>query len=136
MKTVMSFKDSLDVFRNIITLYRDEEGKLFVGSTFRCGNGKNDEWMSVFHKAPIDENEGLIIGWNTLDDYYPSMRVLPEDHPETGVEDFFYAHGNGRDWKSVDYNIVDSFSEIETYCKQNPIRNGSGAAFGILMPQA
>lgn len=129
MNTVIKFRDSLDVFRSIVTIYRNEEGKLFVGNTFRNGT---DGWMSIFHKEALPENAGLINGWNALDDYLPSMRVVSEEHPETGIDDFLYANGAGTSWRSVDYNVVNSFSEIEEFCKKNPIQNGQTAAFGIV----
>lgn len=129
MNTVIKFKDNLDVFRSIVTIYCNDEGKLFVGNTFKNGT---DGWMSVFHKEALPEGEGLIDGWNALDDYLPSMRVVSEERAETGVEDFLYANGAGASWKSVDYNVVNSFSEIEDFCKKNPIQKGSAAAFGIM----
>ena len=42
MSTVVRFEEKLDVFQNIVVLYRDESGKLFIGNTcFYNGRGKS-----------------------------------------------------------------------------------------------
>ena len=59
MNTVIKFRDSLDEFRNIVMLYRDENGQLFVGNTFST-SGKNHtrDWMSALHKEPVPDYSG------------------------------------------------------------------------------
>jgi hypothetical protein len=134
MSTVVKFKDNLDEFRNIITLYRDEEGKLFVGNTFSVkGMNHSRDWMSALHREPLPEEEGLILGWNRLDDNLPSMTLIPEETAGMGVEDFLYAHGAGNSWKSVDYNVVRTFADIADWCRRNPLKNGTAAAFAFPM---
>ena len=111
MSTVVKFKDNLDEFRNIITLYRDEEGKLFVGNTFSVkGTNHSRDWMSALHREPLPEEEGLILGWNRLDDNLPSMTLIP-----------------------VDYNVVRTFAEIADWYRRNPLKNGTAAAFAFPM---
>ena len=131
MNTVIRFDDSLAIFRTIILLYRDQDGNLFAGKVFRSGDSPSADWSSVFHKEPIPEKDGIIMGWNELDDYYPSMKLVPEEKPETGVEDFLYAHNAGTSWKSLDYNVITTFSEMETFCRRNPIKKGTACAFCI-----
>ncbi len=132
MNTVIKFRDSLDEFRNIVMLYRDENGQLFVGNTFST-SGKNHtrDWMSALHKEPVPEEDGLINGWNQLDDNLASMKLIPEENAETGVEDFLYSHDAGMSWKAVDYNVVHTYAEIADWYRRNPLKNGTAAAFAI-----
>ena len=132
MNTIMKFEDTLDVFQNIVTLYRNEEGKLFIGSTFYYnGRGNADDWMSVLYKDAMPEEEGLLMGWNKLDDCSPNIFLVPEADAGTGVEDFLYAHGLERNWKSVEYHVVNSFMDMDAWCGKNRIEKGTAVAFGI-----
>lgn len=50
---------------------------------------------------------------------------------EMGVEDFLFAHGHDRNWKSVTYTVIDSYADIEKYLKKNPLKAGGVTGFGI-----
>ena len=132
MSTVVRFEEKLDVFQNIVVLYRDESGKLFIGNTYYYnGRGTGADWMSVMYAEALPESKGILLGWNWLDDNSPKVTLVPENTAETGVEDFLYAHGLEHDWRSIDYINVNNYQDIETYCKENKLAKGHAIAFGI-----
>ena len=132
MTTVMKFEENLSVFQNIVVLTRSEDGKLFIGNTyFYNGRGTADDWMSVMYPDALPEDRGIIMGWNYLDENSPAVTLVPEANAETGVEDFLYAHGMERDWRTVDYHVIKSYPEIEQYFAKNRLEAGKTIAFGI-----
>ena len=132
MSTVVRFEEKLDVFQNIVVLYRDESGKLFIGNTcFYNGRGHAEDWMTFMYEESLPEENGILLGWNWLDDNSPHVTLVPETAAETGVEDFLYAHGLERDWKTIDYIVIKNYQEIEDYCAKNKIEPGCAIAFGI-----
>ena len=50
---------------------------------------------------------------------------------ETGVEDFLFAHGHERDWKSVTYNVINSYADIEKFLSKNPVEKDGVVGLGI-----
>ncbi len=133
MTSTLKFEDSLDAFQNIVTLYRSESGNLYIGNTFFYnGRGVADDWMSVMYKDPLPEENGILSGWNWMDDNSPFVTLVPEENAETAVEDFMYAHGAERSWKDLPYHVIKNYAEIEAYLKHNPLAKGNAEAFGIL----
>ncbi len=131
MSKVIRFESSLDIFQNIVLLYRNDEGKLYIGNVYYYnGQGKND-YLGIFCKDPLPEDKGIIMGWNWLDDNSPYITMVPESDMETGVEDFMFANGRAGQWNSVDYHVVNSYGEIDEYVEKHPIAKGEIAGFGI-----
>ncbi|MBR4454949.1 MAG: hypothetical protein IKS32_01850 [Solobacterium sp.] len=132
MSTVMKFDETIDVFQNIVILYRGMNRQLYIGSVFYYnGRGRGDDWMGVFYEDPLPEENGLIMGWNWLDDNSPRVVLVPVPDATVGVEDFLCVHNLEKNWKSIDYHVVKSFAEMEDYVKKNPIPEGQAVAFGI-----
>ena len=132
MSETIRFDQGLEMFQDIVTLYRDTEGKLFIGNTYFYDRKGNDaDWMSVMYSDALPEDMDIMLGWNWLDENSPNIILVPEATPETGVEDFLYAHGHERDWKSIDYNVIRSYPEIEAWFKKNELAKGDAVSFGI-----
>ena len=121
--------DDLSIFQNVIIFYRDSNGYLFIGNTYFY-NGR-DKYMSVMYKECLPPNMGVMAGWNYLDDNSPTVTLVPEQDMQTGVEDFLYAHGKEKNWKTVEYRVIDNYTEIEKNLIENPISNGEVRGFGI-----
>lgn len=131
MSESIRFEDSLDVFQNIVMLYCDTDGKMFIGNTWFY-NKAGDDYMSVMYHLPLPADMSVMEGWNWLDDNDPRVTLVPEKAMETGIEDFLFAHGQQRDWKSVTYKVIHSYADIEKYLKKNPLQKNSSIGLGIL----
>lgn len=132
MQEVVKFGDSLKMFQNIVLLYRNKEGRTFIGNVYFYDSRGRMDYLAVLCKDPLPEEEGLMMGWNWLDDNSPHINLVPEESMETGVEDFLYANGLTRDWKSVDYYVIPDFTALEPYLEEHPLEDGGCIAFGIL----
>lgn len=131
MAETIRFDDNLSVFQNVIMLYRDEEGKLYIGNTWFYNRPGDNDYMSVMYKEALPANMGVIEGWNWLDDNDPRVTLVPEKTMEMGVEDFLYAHGKEKNWKTVTYHVIESYPEIEFFLKSHPLENGKTVGFGL-----
>ena len=123
-------EDSLSSFQNIVMFYKDDDGKLFIGNTWFY-NRPGHDYMSVMYHTELPKDMSIMDGWNWLDDNDPRVTLVPEITMEMGVEDFLFAHGHDRNWKSVTYTVIDSYADIEKYLKKNPLKAGGVTGFGI-----
>ncbi len=130
MSESIRFDESLDVFQNVVMLYRNNDSELFIGNTWFYNKAGHD-YMSVMYHLPIPDTMSVIEGWNWLDDNDPRVTLVPETSMETGVEDFLFAHGHEKDWKTVTYNVINSYADIEKYLKKNPIGKDQVIGLGI-----
>ncbi|MBQ9327805.1 MAG: hypothetical protein IJ225_04635 [Solobacterium sp.] len=132
MSEIVKFEHGLDIFQNIVVLFRSMDGKLYIGNTYYYnGRGDADDWMSVMYKDALNEENGILLGWNELDDNSPNITLVPEAAAETGVEDFLCAHESTEHWNSLDYVEIHSYPEIETYMNSHVLPNSFAIAFGI-----
>jgi len=132
MSDVIRFDENPEIFQNIVLFYRADNGKFHIGSTnYYNGRGVADDWLSVLYEEPLPEENGIIMGWNWLDDNSALINLVPTDKAATGIEDFLYAHGLERDWKSIDYVVIRSYPDIEKYFETNTLDKGSAIGFGI-----
>ena len=89
MSTVVRFEEKLDVFQNIVVLYRDESGKLFIGNTcFYNGRGHAEDWMTFMYEEALPEENGILLGWNWLDDNSPHVTLVPKIKQQLGGKDY------------------------------------------------
>lgn len=123
------FTEDLSMFQNIVTLYRENNGNVFIGNTYFY-NGRN-KYMSVMYKEPLPQNMGIIAGWNYLDDNSPTVTLVPENFMETGIEDFLYAHGKEKNWHSIEYILINDYTELEKDLISNPIKFNEVRAYAI-----
>ncbi len=130
MNESIRFDEDLSVFQNIVMLYKNSDDQLFIGNTWYYNKAGND-YMSVMYHLPIPEKMTAMEGWNWLDDNDPRVTLVPETSMETGIEDFLFAHGHDRDWKSVTYNVINSYADIEKYLKKNPLKKDEVIGLGI-----
>lgn len=130
MSESISFSESLDVFQNVVMLYKDKDGNLFIGNTWFYNKAGHD-YMSVMYHLPLPEDKGVMEGWNWLDDNDPRVTLVPETSMETGIEDFLFAHVHERDWKSVTYNVINSYADIEKFLSKNPVEKDGVVGLGI-----
>ena len=84
MSESISFSESLDVFQNVVMLYKDKDGNLFIGNTWFYNKAGHD-YMSVMYHLPLPEDKGVMEGWNWLDDNDPRVTLVPETSMETGI---------------------------------------------------
>lgn len=131
MSESIRFDQSLDVFQNVVMLYKDGEDNLFIGNTWYYNKAGND-YMSVMYHLPVPKTMSVMEGWNWLDDNDPRVTLVPETTMETGVEDFLFAHGHDRDWKTVTYHVINSYADIEKFLKKNPLHDDEVVGLGIL----
>lgn len=131
MPEIMHCQEHLDMFQNVVILYRDENGKLFIGNTYYYNGRGNMDYLSVLCKDPLPEERGIMEGWNWLDDNSPNIILVPEETMETGIADFLFAHGAGKDVHTVSYYKIQNYMDIEPLVFSRPIEKGEVVAFGI-----
>ncbi len=132
MSETVRFENALNIFRNTVMLYRDDEGKLHIGNTYYYGGGDTSkDYRCVMYRDALPEKTDMMLGWNMLDEAAGSQVVVNENSAEDGVEDFCYAHGLEKNWKSLDYHVVNSYADISAFMKNHSLKNGEVAAFGI-----
>lgn len=131
MSETIMFDNSLSIFQNLVVVYCDENGKKYIGNTYYYNGRGNLDYMCVMCKDSLPDNMDLIMAWNWLDDNSPAVTLVPEVSMETGVEDFLYAHGKTKDWKTVSYHVIEEWPDMEKYIKDHPIKNGEVIGFGI-----
>lgn len=130
MNESIRFDENLSVFQNVVMLYKNSENQLFIGNTWFYNKAGHD-YMSVMYHLPIPKKMSVMEGWNWLDDNDPRVTLVPETSMETGIEDFLFAHGHDRDWKTVTYNVINSYADIEKYLKKNPLKTDEVIGLGI-----
>lgn len=131
MPEIIQFSDRLEMFQNIVLLYCDANGKRFIGNTSYYNGRGNMDYLSILCKDPLPEDMDIMMGWNWLDDNSPNIILVPEETMETGVEDFLFAHGMEKDWRSIPYYRIHDYTDIEPFMAENPIEKGTAVAFGI-----
>ena len=131
MSEVIKFSDHLEMFQNIVILYRDENGKLFIGNTYYYGGRGNMDYLSILCKDSLPEEMDIMEGWNWLDDNSPNIILVPEETMEIGIEDFLFAHGMEKNWRTIDYYKIHDYTDIEPFVAAKPIKKGMVVAFGI-----
>ena len=131
MEESIRFENSVSVFQNVVMFYRNEEGRLYIGNTWYYSRPGRD-YMSVMYHEPLPEDQSVMDGWNWLDDNDPRVTLVPEESMETGIEDFLFAHGKQKDWKTVPYFVIDSYTDIEKALREHPMKPGDVLGLGIL----
>ncbi|MEE3487275.1 MAG: hypothetical protein VZT48_04135 [Bulleidia sp.] len=127
----MNLSEELDQYQNIVTLYKNEEGKVFIGSTLFYNRGGNNDYMNVMYKEALPEGMGVMDGWNYLDDNSAYIILVPEQTAKVSVEDQLYAHGFDKGLENVNYHIVGSYPDIDAFIRRSPLTTGAASAFCI-----
>ena len=123
---------SLEQYQNVVVLYRDENGALFIGNTYDYhGRTPDSRYLSIMYHESLDETLGIMAAWNYLDDNSPTITLVPVSKMSLGVDDFLTAHNTGLKWDETEYHEVSSYPKIETYVRLSPVRRNS--AIGFLM---
>ncbi|MCI5723525.1 MAG: hypothetical protein MR283_05910 [Erysipelotrichaceae bacterium] len=121
---------SLEEYQNVVILYRDEEGALYIGNTYNYhGRTPESQFMSIMYRESLDETKGIMAAWNYLDDHSPTITLVPESEMSLGVEDFLTAHQADLKWDEIEYHEVTSYPKIETYVRLSPVRRKSAIGF-------
>lgn len=132
LETIKS-SEQLNEFQNIMLIYKDGEGRRFVGNA-NFYNGKTDDsqYMAVLYKDEVPKTMSLLDGWNYLEDNSPNVRLAEEPSMQVAIEDFLFAHGLDRDFKTVTYHVIDNYMQLSEYVLNNEIACNEVLAFGIL----
>ena len=110
--TTIRFEKDLSEFQSIVMLYRDEENNVYIGNTsFYGGSIPERQCLNILYKDPLPKDRDVMSGWNYLDDTSPKIYLSYCTDMETAVEDFMYAHGLERNWRSIDYTGLRFYKE-------------------------
>lgn len=127
----MNLVNELDAYQNIVTLYKNKEGKVFIGNTLFYDRGGNNDYMNVMYKEALPEGSGVMDGWNWLDDESAYIILVPEQTAKTAVEDQLYAHGFEGGAEAVSWHEVSSYPAIDAWIRTSPLHAGEAASFCI-----
>lgn len=132
MSEIITFSEDLDMFQNIIILYMDENGDRYIGNTsYYNGRGNACDYLSVMYRDKLPADMEVVQGWNWLDDNSARIALIPEESMRVGVEDFLAARGLVKDWKTLDYHVIEDYTGIHQYFSRNPLKPGQIIGFGI-----
>lgn len=130
--TTIRFDQGLSAFQNIILLFREDDDTLYIGNTsFYGGRVPERQYLSLLYKDPLPKDRDVILGWNYLDDNSPNIYISYSSEMSTAVDDFLFSHGVDNDWKSIEYTLVDNFTDIPKELAKNPIKIGEVKAYAI-----
>ncbi len=130
--TTISFEQDLSGFQNIILLYRDENNNVFIGNTsFYGGSISERQYLSLLYKDALPKDRDVISGWNYLDDTSPNIYISYSSEMTTAVEDFMYSHGLEKNWRSIQYTLIDNYTDISKAIKSDPIKVGEVKAYAM-----
>ena len=128
--TVIRFEKDLSEFQSIVLLYRDEVSNLYIGNTsFYGGSIPERQYLNILYKDPLPKDRDVISGWNYLDDMSPRIYLSYCAQMTTAVEDFMYAHGLERNWRSIDYILINNYTDITDSLLDSPVKVGEVKAF-------
>ena len=133
MEKIMRFDGNLDMFRNIVLLYKNEEGNTYIGSS-SCNNASDNNYKNhiVLYKDSMPKDKDYIDGWNYLDDHCSKTYIVFNQFMEVTVDDFMAAHNINKTWKDIDYNIVDSINDVSDRLSSSGLENNEVRAYGVL----
>lgn len=132
MAEVITFNEDLEVFQNIIIVYMDENKNRYIGNTYYYnGRGSNCDYLSVMYRDQLPEGMEVVQGWNWLDDNSARIALIPEENMRVGVEDFLAAHNLKKDWKTLEYHVIDDYTGIHNYLISHPLQPNQILGFGI-----
>lgn len=113
MEKILRFDGNLDMFKNIVLLYKNEKGETFLGSTMHNENAaENHKNCIVLYKEALPQDRDYVMGWNYLDDHSLKQYLVFNDRVEVAVDDFLVVHNIDKTWQDIDYVVVDNSSEI------------------------
>ena len=133
MEKVMRFDGNLDMFRNIVLLYKNEEGNTYIGSSSSNNTSDKDHKNHiVLYKDSMPKDKDYIAGWNYLDDNCSKTYIVFNQFMEVAVDDFMAAHNINKTWKDIDYNIVDSLNDVSDSLMSSQLKKNEVRAYGVL----
>ncbi len=133
MEKTVKFENNLDMFKNIVLLYKDENGNTYLGSSSHNDIGDKDHKnFVVLYKESLPKNKDYISGWNYLDENSNDIYIVYNQYSEVAVDDFLYAHNTDKSWKDIDYTIVDSTSDINKTLSSIKLSNNEIRAYATL----
>ena len=127
MEKVMRFDDNLNMFKNIILLYKDNNGDIYLGSSDNS-NSENKNHI-ILYKESLPKDKDYLTGWNYLDDNSEKIYFVYNEHSEVAVDDFLAAHNVDKTWKDIDYRIVDSVKDINNKLTNEKLSNNEIRAY-------
>ena len=128
MEKVIRFNENLDMFKNLVLLYKNENGDTFLGSSINNNEKENGNYI-VLYKESLPKDKDYIMGWNHLDDSSEKIYLVYNQHSEVAVDDFLAAHGLDKTWKDIDYVVVDSMNDINNRLLSDTLSNNEVRAY-------
>lgn len=130
MEKVIRFDENLDMFKNLVLLYKNEKGDTFLGSSINSNdNQKDNKNYIVLYKESLPKDKDYIMGWNQLDDSSEKIYLVYNQHSEVAVDDFLAAHGVDKTWKDIDYVVLDSMNDINNRLMSDKLSNNEVRAY-------
>ena len=133
MEKTVKFENNLDMFKNIVLLYKDENGNTYLGSSSHNDVGDKDHKnFVVLYKESLPKDKDYISGWNYLDENSNDIYIVYNPYSEVAVDDFLYAHNTDKSWKDIDYTIVENTSDINKTLSNIKLANNEIRAYATL----
>ena len=133
MSERLRLTENLDCFQTVVLLYCDKNENVHLGCASYYGGKNNDRrYLNLLYKDALPDKAELIGSWNYLDDN--SSKIYPDytKDMELAVDDFLYAHNTAKNHSDLEYEVVDSYSDMDKYFNNTNIKPGQVIAYGML----
>ena len=120
-------------YDDIVLISRDADGRYFLGHSFYYG-GRDSNYLMFLYKdeLPLKKDRDLLSAWNDLDDNSFRTVIVSETDNQIAVEDFLYAHGHNRDWKSIAYRSVEDYAQMNEDFAEEKLNPGEVIGYAML----
>ena len=128
MEKTMRFDGNLDMFNNIVLLYKNDNGDTYLGAS---ANMVKDNYI-ILYKNSLPKDTDYLSGWNYLDDHCEKTYLVYNDHSEVAVDDFLAAHNVDKTWKDLEYTVVDNTMKMNEILSNVQLSNNEVQAYATL----
>ena len=130
MEKVIRFDTNLDMFKNLVLLYKNDNGDTYLGSSMLKQDDKDNQ--IVLYKDSLPKDRDYLMGWNYLDDNCEKTYLVYNQNSEVAVDDFLAAHNVEKTWKDINYIVVDNLIEMNNRLKNEQLDKNEVKAYVIL----
>ncbi|MBR2066786.1 MAG: hypothetical protein IJ875_00730 [Solobacterium sp.] len=132
MQRVLRFNASLEDFKTIILLHKNENGETHIAYTAsNPDNEKEHKNCIVLYKAALPKGLDYLAAWNQLDDSSEKIYLDFNERIEVAIDDFLAAHATGKTWTDLEYYVLEGTSELNEQLADLVLANNEVRAYAI-----
>ena len=83
------------------------------------------------YEDALPEDDSVVSEWNELDKRKGRVQITPMPSAEAGVETFMNTYGIKGNWKSLGYQVIKSYPDLDKYVSEHELEMKKLVVFGI-----